>query len=341
MENQEGKKEGKGFNFDGQKVFLTYKTHLEKDETIKELENRTKRMFTFARCAWEHGKEKEYDHTHILIDMGKRFQSKRSDIFDINGIHPHIKMVGTKCYWTNALKYIAKEDPDNADLKEMTACLYDQVASKGGNLENVLRMAERPCDVMGLIMLNDCLPRELPAAPPVEFEWQKEIIEIMERPREYRKIHWIWDEAGNSGKTALLKNLYINDPKGIYIANNLGGMKDFATVIEGAIKNGWTCKGILLNLGRDHEHKSIYEPLEALKDGLMTSIKYRGQLNIFESPHVVVMANFPPAVERLSPDRWHIGQIGPALNIKWAGLESSAAAAAAPASPELGLTPDD
>lgn len=44
--------------------------------------------------------------------------------------------------------------------------------------------------------------------------------------------------------------------------------------------------------------------MEELKDGLITSTKYRPTVKIFKAPHVVVFSNHPPMLDMLSLDRW-------------------------------------
>jgi hypothetical protein len=78
------------------------------------------------------------------------------------------------------------------------------------------------------------------------------------------------------------------------------------TTIQNRLKSGNPVKTIIINLVREQCDNKIYTGLEMLKDGLITSQKFNGETIIFNSPHVIVFANFPPETKKLSEDRWDI-----------------------------------
>jgi len=53
----------------------------------------------------------------------------------------------------------------------------------------------------------------------------------------------------------------------------------------------------------------IYTIIEKLKDGCLFSGKYQSHSKIFDSPHVIVFANFKPDLTKLSIDRWKVVSI--------------------------------
>jgi hypothetical protein len=137
--------------------------------------------------------------------------------------------------------------------------------------------------------------------------WQTDLITFLENnPPTYRQIIWYFDPTGNTGKSHLTKYLCVTMPTKYHFVNVCGGSRDFATNILNAINRGWSSHCILFDLARDSESKSIYEPLEHVKNGMITATKYQGQSFYFTPPHVVVLANFLPNVLKLSIDRWHI-----------------------------------
>ena len=60
-----------------------------------------------------------------------------------------------------------------------------------------------------------------------------------------------------------------------------------------------------------------YGALEQLKNGMIYSGKYEGGTCLFDNPHVIVFANEPPKIEKMSLDRWKIidlNELGPMDN---------------------------
>jgi len=134
------------------------------------------------------------------------------------------------------------------------------------------------------------LPSEL-------FPWQKDVIDIVSKPcTDDRIIHWWWDEKGCRGKTILCKILVAR-----YGADLIdGGFKDIAYSLSDEPKI------VVMNITRSVEGRVNYKALEAVKDGLLFSPKYESRVKIFNSPHVMVFANFAPEREAMSQDRWHV-----------------------------------
>jgi hypothetical protein len=149
----------------------------------------------------------------------------------------------------------------------------------------------------------------LPAAPirtikrQDMYAWQREVVDIVEREPDDRKIHWFYEPDGNMGKTALAKWLVVH--KGAFLFK--GGSNDMANRI---IANG-APKICVMNLARTQENYVSYQTLEDIKDGLVCSGKYEGGQLAFDSPHVLVFANFRPDETKLSLDRWDIVRLLP------------------------------
>ncbi len=67
------------------------------------------------------------------------------------------------------------------------------------------------------------------------------------------------------------------------------------------------CRGIIWDIPRSSKGNVSYATLEAVKNGLICNTKYETGVKVFNPPHVIVFANFPPDDEsQLSADRWHI-----------------------------------
>ena len=101
-----------GFRFQNQKCMLTYKTHVNKDDYKNFIVNKFqnyKRLY----IAHENGvndPKTPYEHSHVVIDFGRRIDTRNARAFDFGGIHPHISKIINPTEWIKACKYITKED---------------------------------------------------------------------------------------------------------------------------------------------------------------------------------------------------------------------------------------
>lgn len=148
-------------------------------------------------------------------------------------------------------------------------------------------------------------PRPLRLITPRD-GWQKDIVELVKTEPDDRSIHWYWDEVGAIGKTSLCKYLTVK-----YGAITLGGKAhDIRNgIVEYVKTNGNTPDIVLVNLTRSMEQYMSWEGLENIKDMYFYSGKFEGGMVCGPPPHLIVFANFPPAANKLSADRWHITKL--------------------------------
>lgn len=125
---------------------------------------------------------------------------------------------------------------------------------------------------------------------------QSKVLELALKPLEDRTVHWIVDEKGGAGKSALIRYLIVN-----HGATLLGlSYKDSAEAYD---KQGIVC----FDIERDTKEEYVpYALFEALKNGMIFSGKYHGVTKIFDPPHVFIFANRRPDESKLSQDRWRI-----------------------------------
>lgn len=133
--------------------------------------------------------------------------------------------------------------------------------------------------------------------------WQQDIINVLESTPDRRKIYWIQDDIGNSGKSFLCK----------YIA-----LKYDAIICSGKTNdifnqlNNWRLKNpkvmrlppCLVDVPRSEFSHINYAAIESLKNGLIYSGKYEGGKVYGLSPHVIIFANSPFKEGQMSEDRW-------------------------------------
>lgn len=133
------------------------------------------------------------------------------------------------------------------------------------------------------------------------YDWELEIINIIEKEADDRKIYWYWDEMGGCGKTSFCKYLVIKHDA-IYVKGKKGDMLYVAAQFPDS-------NIVLIDLSRTVEERVPYEAIEDLKNGLYMSGKYESSFIVRNPPHMFIFANFPPDEKALSKDRWQIREI--------------------------------
>lgn len=301
------------FDFQGQKLMLTYKTHVPKAGLIKWLKETTGvEKMRFIRCAHETGTTNEvpYLHTHALIDFGKAWKCRNCRRLDLKGpdgapLHPNWRPIKTILHWRNCVRYIGKEDSENSDLLEQGPSVTAGVWSCDTLQDALMKYVDKPSDAPGVMALYNAKPREIRNIKRPDKPWHDFAIQIIEGESDKRSIHWFWEEVGNVGKSWLGKWAMATGLA--YTVKQAGGARDFATIVAGALDSGWNEKCMIFDLPRRAEEHSIYVPIENCLDGMVTTTKYAGGTKVFNEPVVVVFANFPPNRNgTLSADRWKV-----------------------------------
>lgn len=305
----------KKFRFQNSRALLTYKTHLVKEDYIKWFEEKVNQTPKFIRLCHEFGEnkgtEEAYEHTHVVFKLQSTFQTTNERFFDYNNLHPNIKFLSTEKAFGDAKKYIAKEDPANVDLLTPDVSIAEKVWKKD-NIQDALKMCTTASEAMGIIALFNAKKNtvEIEDEDLPKQDWQKEFLtERKEKPnaQQKRQITWYCDKAGNTGKTQLARYLMITESEKWLICKDMGTSRDSSTVITNALASGWTGHGIILDLPRQAQnHNRMYQYIEEIKDGFITSQKYNGKTSVFNKPHFIVFANWMPKCWNLSRDRWDI-----------------------------------
>lgn len=133
--------------------------------------------------------------------------------------------------------------------------------------------------------------------------WQKEIIAELDTDAfDTRVIHWYWEDKGGVGKSTFTKHLCLK-----YGAIIVSGKQSdmFAAIAAMEIKP----KVVVVDIPRTGEAYVSYGGIEKIKDGCFFSSKYESGMVLFDNPHIVCFANFPPETSTMSADRWHIVKI--------------------------------
>lgn len=142
--------------------------------------------------------------------------------------------------------------------------------------------------------------RVLEPPKPVELRpWQQECLDKVKEQGD-RKLLWVYDPKGNSGKTKLCKEMALHHDTAVF---GNAGKKDLAYAYDGQ-------PIVAFNLTRTTEGRVNYESMESLKDGLMFSAKYESETKVYQNPpKMLVMSNTLPDTTAMSIDRWDMYQL--------------------------------
>lgn len=305
-------------------MFLTYKTHLPKDEVHEFFLRNKKAKECFV--AHEMGDSTHgYEHSHVLVIWEKVKDNKNVDEFnwppkylrepDMEVIHPQISAIKDKGHLNNLWNYLCKEDHANDHLKarrvqvETKAKSWtEQVFECETAADALKKMALKASDVTGILAAHKLKPKRRIAPKSLMEDWQVDLKEELERPPIKREIIWYYDPVGGCGKTDFSLHMIRSDLA--LAVTGLGGDRDAGQLIDLGINSGWDARVLLIDLSRSKEGRdSLYSPLEAIKNGNLTNYKYQGGFIDFEVPHVVIFANWLPDMAKLSMDRWRVRRL--------------------------------
>lgn len=307
---------------------LTYRGHLDKDAYAVWFKNGTGQRAFRNSCtiviAHEVGRSGEtpYDHSHVLIWSEKRFSSVNVRIFDYEGVHPHFSRVH-KQNRLRVLNYIAKEDPAVKEFRDQYVAGQqadkESLASKVWSYDTAAEMLDALCtkasDAQGLMCLWNVGKAQSLAVEPIPLEsmspWQEFAHGLLTGNHlDNRSFHWFYDPVGNMGKSFFSRVMLTNYPKECLVLTDVGAQRDLAQVVRNSLAGGCSVKFVICDLPRSAIDYKIYNGLERLKDGILTSVKYSGTTVFLpHSPKLVIMSNFLPEVASVSLDRWKIYQL--------------------------------
>jgi hypothetical protein len=144
------------------------------------------------------------------------------------------------------------------------------------------------------------------------YPWQKELLKLLLSDDEStfkdpddREIIWVSDTVGCSGKSKLVKYMFINYPSVTEVSFGSSNQLRTALISIGPKK----CYFIDMprQLGDEDSIATLVSVLEKLKGGFITSTMYGKFTSLVMSPpHIVIFSNTIPPVKMLSMDRWKI-----------------------------------
>lgn len=147
------------------------------------------------------------------------------------------------------------------------------------------------------------------------YPWQKELVEtiidehtLSVKAPDDRKIYWITDTLGNSGKSKLVKFLCFTYTGITKLA--FGTASQLRSSVISAGPREVYLIDIPRTIGDDDSINSLISVLEDVKNGFVVSSMYgKHQTLLFEPPHVICFSNIPCPRPLMSNDRWIVKSI--------------------------------
>lgn len=138
--------------------------------------------------------------------------------------------------------------------------------------------------------------------------WQVELSEILNTTPNDRHIYWVWEPEGGIGKTTFQKWCQLNKPGTVVLSGKASDMKHGIVLYQQKVKD--LPKVVLINIPRcqDLDHIS-WQGIEEIKDMFFFSPKYESGMVNGPNPHLMIFSNQRPPEEKLSTDRWRVGEI--------------------------------
>lgn len=145
------------------------------------------------------------------------------------------------------------------------------------------------------------------------FQWQAEIVDMVDGKIDDRKVFWFEDKKGAAGKSFLAKWLCVMRDACVL---SPGRLVDMASLIQ---RHKWPPKRdwcVVFDVTRTNQkgEKSwdplddTYKLIEMLKSGIVQSTKYEVAM-LYGAWHVLVFSNFHPDTSALSMDRWSLHEL--------------------------------
>lgn len=179
------------------------------------------------------------------------------------------------------------------DAKE--GMTYEEALWKHGNV--LARFPQYATEILDAV--HDAnVPKLLEFTP--RYSWQQDILDYIATEPDRRVIYWVYDQYGNSGKSYLAEHL--QDAHGAFLATE-GRSQDIAYAYKYE-------RIVIFDFARSQADAIPFGIMEQLKNGRMSSTKYRVKMKKFERPHIIVFANFECAENRFSSDRIKLIELG-------------------------------
>ena len=225
-----------------------------------------------------------FARAHLEAARGKTSQAaaycKKDDDYDEFGQIPADQ--GARVDFQEFIEWVKAQDPAPTmrDVGENFPTIYMRYA---GAAERAIRdFGQRPNLVVGELR-----------------EWQRRLVELLEAPADDRKVIFVVDENGNSGKSWVTRYL-ITEREDVQVFG-VGKRDDLAYAVDE------TKRIFLFDVTRGGMEYLQYGVLEMIKNRIVFSPKYMSKSKYLKgNAHVVVFCNEEPDRSAMTRDRYKI-----------------------------------
>lgn len=130
-----------------------------------------------------------------------------------------------------------------------------------------------------------------------------------------RVLHWYWEVKGKIGKSVMTK-FFVDQRKALMVSGKGNDIR--YAVQKYVVDKGEGPELAIMDIPRDSLGYVSYTALENVKDACFFSGKYEGGMVRYNTPHVIVFANKPPEIGRMSLDRWIIHDLNELRRVLYA-----------------------
>lgn len=136
------------------------------------------------------------------------------------------------------------------------------------------------------------------------YDWQRDFLDLIDKPIDNRKIYWYWSDEGAKGKSSAVRHMLIKHAGKVLVVG--GASKDIYHGITNFLDNKDNeLQMLIVDIPRN-ANAICYAALESVSNGYFFTTKYESKMMVFNPPHICVFTNKPP--ERgntvLSDDRY-------------------------------------
>lgn len=147
------------------------------------------------------------------------------------------------------------------------------------------------------------------------YPWEEKINNILNQPPDNRTLTYIFEYEGCKGKTTYQKYVFSHFKKVVVLSGKSSDMKN--GIINYLENNNYLPEIVLINIPRESFNFVSWTGIEEIKDMFFYSGKYEGGMICGKCPHVIIFANEPPPLKKVSQDRWIIYELVNNNAITW------------------------
>lgn len=146
------------------------------------------------------------------------------------------------------------------------------------------------------------------------YPWQQKILDIITGEPDDRTLYWVYNAAGNVGKSKLLKYLKYKE-MAVRVPMGTSAQLRCNTVAKGAHR--CYVVDIPRMRGKEDSLRDLFSALEEIKNGWVESAMYgKDACLMMAPPHVIIVSNDKPNLTYASEDRWVVFQVGDDLELR-------------------------